>query len=86
MSAKHTPGSLSNYETALRAEAKRVVRTFHHYSADQRSTLACHRRTARSRKALDGGEFFYSHPDVPGICFHKRFEAARAAISKATAT
>jgi hypothetical protein len=74
----------NNYAIALRAEAKKVVRIFHRYTVDQVSDL--YARPGRpSRKALDRGEFFYTHPAIPGRGFSKRFDAARAALSQATA-
>jgi hypothetical protein len=71
---------MGNFDEAVKAEAKRVVRIFHAYSSDQRATLASHHRTSRSRKAIDGGEFFYTHPSVPGIAFRTRFAAAEYAV------
>jgi hypothetical protein len=73
----------TNFEAALKDEAKKVVRQFHRYSTDQVSTLASHRRTSSSRKCIDRGEFFYTHPDLPGVCFRSRGAAANAAISLA---
>lgn len=75
---------LSNYDAALKAEAKKVIRCFHHYSSEQRADhAASHRLGYRQRRAA--GEYFYTHPDLPGLAFDKRFDAARAALSKAEA-
>jgi hypothetical protein len=69
----------SNYDTALKAEAKKVIRCFQRYTSDQ--VAALYARTGRpSRDALDRGHFFYVHPAVPGVAFDKRLDAARAGI------
>lgn len=75
-------GSLSNYDTALRAEAKKVTRCFHHYDTDQNALLGARHQTRNSVKALNRGEFFYVHPDIPGIAFSKRFIAAAEALRR----
>ena len=72
---------LSNYETALRAEAKKVIRCFHRYDTDTMSLLLS-RKGRPSQDALNRGVFFYSHPDVPNVAFRKRFEAAREALRR----
>jgi hypothetical protein len=69
----------TNYEIALKAEMKKVVRHFHHFTVDQISLLYS-KVGNPCRKALDGGEFFYSHPEVPGIAFKTRSQAARYAM------
>jgi hypothetical protein len=69
----------TNFEMAVKSEMKKVVRGFHHYSTDQVSLLR--NRVGRPcRKALDEGEFFYTHPDVSGICFRSRSQAASYAL------
>lgn len=71
--------AISNYEEALQAETKKVVRIFHHYTTDQVSLL--YSRGGRpSRKAIDRGEFFYTHPDCPGVSFPTRGAAAKYAL------
>jgi hypothetical protein len=69
----------SNYDMALKAEAKKVIRCFHRYDTDTISRLYA-RVGNPSRDALNKGVFFYTHPDCPGIAFNRRFEAARAAL------
>lgn len=72
---------LSNYETALKAEMKRVTRCFQAYTHEQRSNHADSRKLGiRQRHAV--GEFYYVHPDVPGIAFPKRKLAASYALSR----
>lgn len=69
----------SNYEVALKAEMKRVTRCFQAYSTEQRSDLMSSRRMGhRQREAL--GRFFYVHPDVPGLAFSRRSDAAARAL------
>jgi hypothetical protein len=70
----------SNYDVALKAEAKRVIRCLHHYTSEQRANhAASHRLGHRQRQAI--GEHFYIHPDVAGVCFDTRGQAARAALA-----
>lgn len=71
--------SPTNYEVALKAEMKNVIRHFHHFTTDQISLLYS-KVGNPCRKALDRGEFFYSHPRVPGIAFSTRSAAARYAL------
>ncbi len=72
----------SNYETALKAEMKRVVRCFQHYNHNQRADLMSSRRMGlRQREAT--GRFFYVHPDVPGLAFNRRSDAAAHAMDRA---
>jgi hypothetical protein len=60
-------------------EAKRVVRHLGRYSSEERaSRAASHRLGHRQRGAV--GEYFYTHPDVPGLAFSTRGAAARAAL------
>jgi hypothetical protein len=74
---------VSNYEAALKAEAKRVVRCFQRYTSDMRANhAASHRLGYLQRGAV--GEFFYIHPDAPGIAFRKRFDAARHVVEQAS--
>ncbi|MEH3063840.1 MAG: hypothetical protein PGN33_14225 [Methylobacterium radiotolerans] len=70
---------ISNYENALKAETKRVVRCFQHYGSEVRANhQASHRLGHRQRESV--GEFFYVHPDLPGRAFSKRKFAAAAAL------
>lgn len=70
----------NNYEAALKAESRRVVRNLQRYASEQRADLAAsHRLGHRQRQAI--GEFFYTHPDVPGLAFPTRSAAARAALT-----
>lgn len=69
----------SNYEVALKAEMKRVVRCFQRYTHEQRANHDTLHVGVRQRKAV--GEFFYIHPEVPGKAFPKRGLAAAAALS-----
>jgi hypothetical protein len=68
----------------VKAEAKRVVRTFQRYTPEQRANRAAsHRLTYAQRTAV--GEFFFTHPDLPGRSFDTRHGAARATVNEATA-
>lgn len=72
----------SNFDAALAAERKRVVRCFNRYSSEQRANHAASFRLGhRQREAV--GEFFYTHPDVPGRAFPTRKAAAMAALNGA---
>jgi hypothetical protein len=69
----------TNLETALKAEAKKVIRHFQKYSHEQRADLAANFRAGyQQRRAV--GEFFYSHPAVPNRAFPTRGAAARAGL------
>lgn len=58
-------------------ETRRVVRHFQRYTPEQRaSRAASHRLGHRQRTAV--GEYFYTHPDVPGVAFPTRSAAFRA--------
>jgi hypothetical protein len=76
MTRRATP---SNFDAALKAEMKNVIRHFQRLDSDQISLLYS-RPGNPCRKALDRGEFFYSHPAVPGIAFQTRSAAARHAL------
>jgi hypothetical protein len=71
----------SNYDVALKAEAKKVTRCFHHYDTDQIALLYS-RQGNPSRDALNRGVFFYIHPEIPNVAFSKRFDAAREALRR----
>jgi hypothetical protein len=69
----------SNYDVALKAEMKRVVRCFQSYTSNQRADNAANFRMGyQQRRAI--GEFFYTHPDVPNLAFPKRKLAAAHAL------
>ena len=52
-------------------EKRRVVRHFQHYAPEQRANHAASYRLGHlKRSAL--GEYFYTHPDVPGRAFPTR--------------
>lgn len=70
----------SNYEVALKAEAKKVTRCLQLYDSETRAThAASHRLGFRQRKAV--GEYYYMHPDFPNTAFATRGAAARAALT-----
>lgn len=71
----------SNFDVALKAEMKKVVRHFQHFSTDQISLLYSLSGNP-CRKALNRGEFFYSHPAIPNIAFPTRSAAARRALAQ----
>ena len=71
---------LTNYEAALKAEAKRVLRGFQPYTSEQRANhAASHRLGHRQREAV--GEAFYTHPDIPNRAFPSRRAAAEAGVA-----
>lgn len=76
-------GERSNFDLALKAEMKNVVRHFQRFDTDQIALLYS-KPGNPCRKALDRGEFFYSHPSMPGIAFATRSAAARRALSVAS--
>lgn len=71
---------LSNFEVALRAESKRVERGFHRFDHEQRATHAASFRLGHRQRERTG-DTFYTHPDLPGVCFPTRSAAARTALS-----
>jgi len=75
---------LSNYESALKAEAKKVIRNFQPYSSESRARHAASFRLGhRQRESL--GEYFYTHPAVANRAFPTRKAAATAALGMAAA-
>lgn len=72
--------SATNYETALKAEMKRVVRHFQPYTHEQRADLAASFRLGY-RQRQSTGHHFYTHPDIPGRAFDRRKQAAEAALA-----
>lgn len=70
---------MTNFEAAYQAERKLVIRNFQAYTSEQRANHAASFRLGRQqRKAV--GEFFYTHPNVPGKAFDTRKMAALAAL------
>ena len=64
--------------TSIDVEARRVVRHFQRFTAEQRTDRAAsHRLGHRQRQAV--GDQFFTHPDLPGRSFNTRRAAARAA-------
>lgn len=74
--------SRTNYEIALSAERKRVVRMLQRYSPEQRADRASSFRLGH-RQHMAVGEYFYVHPDVPGRAYSTRTAAAKAALEMA---
>lgn len=71
---------MSNLDAAVKAEAKRCVKGFHKYTSEQRATHAASNRLGY-QKRVSVGEVFWTHPDLPGVCYPTRKEAATAAVS-----
>ena len=62
----------------MSADPGQPVRRFQRYTSEQRAShAASHRLSHRQRSAV--GEFFWTHPDLPGVAFGSRGEAVRAA-------
>jgi len=71
----------SNFEVALKAEMKKVIRCFNAYSSDQRASNAANFRMGyQQRRSI--GDFYYVHPDVPNVAFPTRTRAAQHALTK----
>lgn len=71
---------MTNYDVALKAEAKKVIRNFQAYDSETRANhAASHRLGHQQRQAT--GHFFYVHPAIPNRAFDTRGAAARAALS-----
>jgi hypothetical protein len=67
----------------MAAEWRRVVRVFQRYTSEERmNRAASHRLGHRQREAV--GEFYYTHPAVPGLAFETRGRAARAGLAALT--
>lgn len=63
----------------LAGEARRVVRHIQHLTAEQRANRAdSHRLGHRQRREVLS--HFYTHPDVSGVCFDRRWQAAKAGL------
>lgn len=80
--APYTP-ALTNYEAALKAERAKCVRGFHPYTSEQRAMRAASFRLGH-RQRTSIGEAFWTHPDLPDVCFPTGIAAARAALAKAS--
>ena len=72
----------TNYEIALKAEAKRVARCFNAYSSEARANHAASHRLGHRQRASTG-DFYYTHPSFPTTAFATRGAAARAAVEAA---
>lgn len=70
----------SNYEIALKAEMKRVVRCYQAYTPEQRSNHDTLKLGIRQRKTF--GEFYYVHPALPDRAFPTRKRAALAGMAR----
>jgi hypothetical protein len=70
----------SNFEVALKAEAKRVVRCWQAYGWEQRASNAANFRMGHQQRR-SFGEFFYVHPAIPNRAFPRRKMAAEAALA-----
>jgi hypothetical protein len=68
--------SATNYTAALKEEAKRVTRRWHAYSTAER-------RNIHGSERFSDGFFVYLHPELPGLCFPKRFDAAHELLRRA---
>lgn len=71
----------SNSAAALKAETKKVIRNFQPHTSDQRADRAASHRMGHQQRASIG-EYFYTHPEVPGVAFPTRKRAAEAAIAR----
>lgn len=69
----------SNFDAAVKAEAKKVIRCFHRYDSEVRSDRAASFRLTQGQRA-SMGEYYYVHPAIAGVAFSKRFDAARAVV------
>lgn len=67
----------SNYDIALKAEMKRVVRHWQSYSTESRTIMA----SASLKYRSPAGKYFYVHPTLPKVAFQKRKLAAEAAMT-----
>lgn len=65
----------------VRAEMRRVVRHFQHYTPAQRADRAASHRLGHRQRAAHG-EHFYTHPDIPKIAYRTRSDAARAGLER----
>jgi hypothetical protein len=65
----------------IKAEARRVVRHFSPYTSEQRADRAASHRLGH-RQRTSPGEFFYTHPDVPGVGYPRRYLAVWAALQR----
>jgi hypothetical protein len=72
----------TNYETALKAEMKKVVRMYQPYTSEQRANHAASFRLGYKQRKADG-HFFYMHPDIKGRAFDTRTQAAKAGLEAA---
>jgi hypothetical protein len=78
-----TDDQIRNYDIAVKAEMKRVIRHFCRYTGEQRANHADSFRLGYKQRKADG-HFFYTHPDIPGIAFDRRKQAAEEALNLQT--
>jgi hypothetical protein len=71
---------VSNYEAALKAEAKLVVRCWQRHTWEQWAVQA----SASLKYRAPEGCFYYVHPALPNKAFPKRKLAAEAAVGLRT--
>lgn len=64
-----------------RAECRRTVRHFQHYTSEQRANHAASHRFGYQQRHRPG-EHFWTHPDLPGVAFSTGVAAARAALAQ----
>lgn len=65
-------------------KAHPAVRCFQHYTSNQRADMASsHRLTPKRRQAI--GEYFYTHPMLPGVAYPTAKAATKAAFAAWTA-
>lgn len=61
-------------------KAHPAVRSFQHYTPDQRADVASsHRLTSKRRQSI--GEYFYTHPMMPGVAYPTAKAATTAAFN-----
>lgn len=82
MSAEERAGVGGNYAAALKAEQKRCVRGYQACSSEDRARHSASYRLGHRQRERHG-EAYWTHPDVPGVCFPTRLAAARAAMEAA---
>lgn len=69
----------TNYEVALKAEMKKVVRMYQPYTSEQRANHAASHRLGHKQRKADG-HFFYMHPAIKNRAFDTRTQAAKAGL------
>lgn len=72
---------MDNYETALKAEKKKVVRCFNVFDSETRANHAASHRLGYLQRQRTG-DFYYVHPEIPNTAFETRTRAAEAALRR----